>query len=85
MAKWVAPLLVGNVRDEVGGSTTCHRCGERLIGRDGYVLTDWQLNAAGYCQHCRARCAGVFDGPPGSWGARRLPVRLDRYVSRNAI
>jgi pyruvate formate lyase activating enzyme len=69
----------GNVHDEDGGSTFCHQCGQRLIGRDWYVLTDWTLTEDGRCRACGAACAGVFDGPPGSWGARRLPVRLNEF------
>lgn len=66
----------GNVHDHAGGSTVCHHCGETLIGRDWYVLTDWQLTEQGDCRTCGTPCAGVFDGPPGQWGARRMPVRL---------
>jgi pyruvate formate lyase activating enzyme len=66
----------GNVHDEAGGSTFCHQCGETLIGRDWYVLTEWRLTDQGHCRACGAACAGVFDGPPGQWGARRMAVRL---------
>ena len=66
----------GNVYDEAGGSTYCHQCGERLVGRDWYVLTVWNLTNDGHCRRCGAACAGMFDGPPGHWGARRQPVRL---------
>ncbi len=66
----------GNVHDEEGGSTYCHHCGEKLIGRDWYVLSDWNLTDDGHCRFCGTRCAGVFEGRPGSWGAKRLPVRL---------
>jgi len=69
-------VYTGNVRDVVGGTTSCHACGAELIGRDGYALTAWHLDDAGCCQKCGTRCAGVFEGPPGHWGARRLPVRL---------
>jgi len=69
-------VYTGNVRDPAGGSTYCHECGERLIGRDGYVITQWSLTADGLCPGCGASCAGVFDSTPGDWGARRLPVRL---------
>jgi pyruvate formate lyase activating enzyme len=69
-------VYTGNVHDEEGGSTRCAGCGRRVIGRDWYVLTDWNLTAEGDCTFCGTRCAGVFDGPPGGWGARRLPVRL---------
>jgi pyruvate formate lyase activating enzyme len=66
----------GNVRDEGGGSTYCHKCGRRLIGRDWYIITEWHLTDDGRCRSCGTSCAGVFDGPAGKWGARRLPVRL---------
>ena len=69
-------VYTGNVHDEDGGSTACHACGERLIGRDWYVLTAWNLDAKGCCQRCGTRCAGVFEAERGDWGARREPVRL---------
>jgi pyruvate formate lyase activating enzyme len=69
----------GNVHDEKGGSTYCHGCGQKLIGRDWYNMTVWNLAAAGRCRRCNTRCAGVFEDRPGTWGARRLPVRMARY------
>ena len=57
-------------------STYCHGCGARLIGRDWFVLTDWHLDADGRCAACGTPCAGRFEPRPGTWGARRLPVRL---------
>jgi pyruvate formate lyase activating enzyme len=66
----------GNVRDEEGGSTYCHGCGDRLIGRDWYVLTSWHLTHEGRCRSCGTPCAGIFEAAPGRWGSRRLPVRL---------
>lgn len=69
-------VYTGNVHDEDGGSTYCHQCGKRLIGRDWYVMTEWNLDAEGKCRFCGTPCAGVFAGPPGRWGARRVPVRL---------
>jgi pyruvate formate lyase activating enzyme len=71
----------GNVHDEEGGRTTCHHCGTTLIGRDWYVLTEWTLTGDGCCGSCGAPCAGVFDGPPGTWGAKRMPVRLKDFAS----
>jgi pyruvate formate lyase activating enzyme len=66
----------GNVHDVAGQSTTCHGCGALLIERDWYELGRWGLDDAGRCRSCGTPCAGVFDGAPGGWGARRLPVRL---------
>ena len=69
-------VYTGNVHDETGGSTWCHGCGARVIGRDWYVLTRWWLDDDGRCLSCGTPCAGVFEGPPGEWGRRRVPVRL---------
>jgi pyruvate formate lyase activating enzyme len=80
MTNGVRYAYTGNVHDKAGESTYCHQCGERLIGRDWYVLSDWNLTDDGHCVRCGAICAGVFDGPPGQWGGRRQPVRLKEYV-----
>jgi pyruvate formate lyase activating enzyme len=64
------------VRDRVRASTYCANCGERLIGRDGYVITDYGLGGGGMCLRCGTTLAGVFDNAPGHWGARRVPVRM---------
>jgi pyruvate formate lyase activating enzyme len=69
-------VYTGNVHDEPGQSTWCHACGARLIGRDWYEITAWRLSADGRCETCGAPCAGVFEARPGTWGQRRLPVRL---------
>jgi pyruvate formate lyase activating enzyme len=69
-------VYTGNVHNEAGQSTYCHACGARLIGRDWYEITAWHLTADGACVACGARCAGVFDARPGTWGQRRMPVWL---------
>ncbi|MGE4280445.1 MAG: AmmeMemoRadiSam system radical SAM enzyme [Magnetospirillum sp.] len=74
----LAFVYTGNVHDEDGGSTYCPVCGARLIGRDWYQLTAWGLDGNGCCQSCRTPLPGVFDGQPGDWGRKRLPVRLKR-------
>jgi pyruvate formate lyase activating enzyme len=66
----------GNVVDPAGGSTFCHSCGKLLIERDWYRLGRWNLDDCGCCLHCGTRCAGRFEGPPGTWGPRRMPVRI---------
>ncbi len=73
-------VYTGNVHDPEGGSTNCHVCGERLIGRNWYVITEWNLASEGRCRRCGTRCAGVFEERPGDWGARRLPVRVASFV-----
>jgi pyruvate formate lyase activating enzyme len=69
----------GNVHDEEGGSTYCHGCGVRLIGRDWYMMTAWNLTEDGLCGSCGVACSGVFEARPGTWGARRQPIQLARY------
>ena len=76
MNNGVRYAYTGNVHDVDGGSTRCHQCGETVVGRDWYVLHSWSLTDDGCCENCGATCAGVFDGPPGTWGARRMPVRI---------
>ena len=74
-------VYTGNVHDARGGTTACHGCGRALIVRDWYVLEDYALGGDGRCPDCGTRCAGVFDGPAGRWGARRLPVRISGPVA----
>jgi pyruvate formate lyase activating enzyme len=71
----------GNVHDVSGGTTYCHVCGRVLIARDWYMLLDWNLTNDGCCTACGTRCAGVFDGRPGTWGRQRQPVRLRDFTT----
>jgi pyruvate formate lyase activating enzyme len=71
----------GNVHDPEGDRTLCPGCGAELIGRDWYELTRWNLDASGACRCCGARCPGVFEGRPGSWGRRRQPVHLAEFTA----
>jgi pyruvate formate lyase activating enzyme len=80
MKNGVRYAYTGNVHDAAGESTYCHQCGTKLIGRDWYILSDWNLTDDGHCKKCGTACAGVFDGPPGTWGAKRMPVRLKDYA-----
>ena len=77
-------VYTGNVHDRDGQSTWCAGCGGLLIERDWYVLGEWNLDAAGCCRACGARCPGVFEAAPGDWGPRRQPVRLADFVAAPA-
>jgi pyruvate formate lyase activating enzyme len=81
LANGMRYAYTGNIHDEGGGSTYCHGCGTKLIGRDWYVLSDWRLTAEGQCITCGTPCAGRFAGPPGTWGSRRVPVRLRDFAA----
>ena len=67
---------VGNVHDKSADSTYCHNCGELLVGRDWYVLSQWQLDHKGCCKVCGEKCAGRFEAEPGAWGAKRMSVQI---------
>lgn len=69
----------GNIPDFQGSSTYCHSCGELLIGRAGYHVSAFNLSASGLCWNCGTNCAGLFENKPGSWGARRQPIRLSSF------
>ena len=77
----VRHAYTGNVHDGEGGSTYCHECRKRLIGRDWYILTDWNLTDHVRCQFCDTPLVGVFDGPPGDWSRKRIPVRLSDFAA----
>ncbi|MEX0777296.1 MAG: AmmeMemoRadiSam system radical SAM enzyme [Phycisphaeraceae bacterium] len=66
---------IGNVHDKSNESTYCPRCRACVIGRDWFELSDWNLRG-NRCAGCGAVIPGVFEDRPGTWGARRMPVRL---------
>ena len=74
-SKGLRYVYTGNVRDPDGGSTWCPRCGHRVIERDWYVLGEWKLKG-NHCASCGFEIAGHFEERPGTWGARRQPVRV---------
>jgi pyruvate formate lyase activating enzyme len=76
LANGVHFAYTGNVHDKGGGSTWCPACGHLLVGRNWYVLSEWNLTPEGACEACGARLPGRFEDKPGSWGPRRQPVRL---------
>ena len=76
MDNGVRYAYTGNIRDATGSATWCHGCGALLIGRNGYQIGQWQLDEQARCRACQTPAAGVFESHPGSWGARRLPVRV---------
>lgn len=69
-------VYTGNVRDPEGGGTYCPGCRRRVIGRDGYHITEWHIGDQGDCSFCHTRIAGIYDRVPGTWGSRRLPVAV---------
>ena len=74
-AKGLKHVYTGNIHDRAGGSTWCPACGALLIERDWYELGAYNLDG-NRCRACGSEIAGRFERQPGTWGARRLPVRL---------
>ena len=73
-------VYTGNVTDREHQCTYCPGCGQMIIGRDGYVLSSFDLHQ-GRCAFCDTPIAGRFDEEPGDWGSRRMPVRIARFAS----
>ncbi len=69
-------VYLGVVHGDEGESTSCHLCGEKLVGRDRYRITAWNLDANGCCRRCGTPLPGLFEERSGDRGARRLPVRI---------
>jgi len=69
----------GNAEDPEGETTYCRSCRKKLIGRSWYELTEWNLKENGSCKFCGTVCAGIFGSKPGTWGSKRLPVRLGDF------
>lgn len=82
MASGVRYAYTGNVHDSTGSSTYCHACGLQLVERDWYVLGDYRLTDDARCERCGTPCPGRFEGRPGRWGPRRIPVRLAAFDER---
>lgn len=76
MDNGIRHVYTGNVHDSIGGSTYCHKCGELLIERNWYKLGQWSLDGQGCCKSCGQLVAGRFEAEPGTWGAKRQPVRF---------
>ena len=62
-------VYVGNVHDEAGSSTYCPNCRAKLIGRDWYRLTAWNLDAKGCCKSAAPRSPAASKPSPAP-GAR---------------
>ena len=73
-------VYTGNVHDPHGSSTYCPQCRQLLIERDWYVLGEYHLKNKNQCAHCGATIPGLFDAKPGTWGAKRVPVRLSEFA-----
>ncbi|WP_433081750.1 AmmeMemoRadiSam system radical SAM enzyme [Dactylosporangium sp. CA-052675] len=69
-------VYTGNVHDPEGQTTRCPGCGAAAVVRDWYDLVAYALTDDGRCTACGFAVPGVFEGPAGGWGRRRLPVAI---------
>ena len=69
-------VYTGNIRDVDGQSTRCTSCTTIVIGRDGYEILSWHLDARGACLTCGTTLNARIDGAPGTWGARRQRLHI---------
>jgi pyruvate formate lyase activating enzyme len=72
---------VGNVHDPEHESTYCPNCAKRLIERNWYELSEYNLVgvSGNECKFCGQDIPGVFDPPPhapGDWGRKRQSVNI---------
>jgi len=78
-------VYTGNIHHREGDTTLCSGCGHELIVRDWYEIKAYDLDPVGKCPACQINCAGVFEAEAGSWGRRRMPVKLaDLQAFNNA-
>jgi pyruvate formate lyase activating enzyme len=77
VANGVRYAYTGNVHDRDGSSTYCPECGGRAVERDWYQLGEYRLTGDGRCERCGHQLPGVYAGRPGTWGRRRMPVRIE--------
>jgi pyruvate formate lyase activating enzyme len=66
----------GNVHDSLGGSTVCPSCAAVVVERDWYDIRAYRLDTTGHCCSCGTLIPGRYDGRPGVFGRRRIPIRL---------
>lgn len=75
-AAGIAHVYTGNAVDAESHITRCAGCGQELIGRDGAVITRWNLDE-GRCTRCRRPLAGHFRPRPGNFGNQSRPIHFN--------
>jgi pyruvate formate lyase activating enzyme len=73
-------VYAGNLPGRVGSleDTFCSNCHARLVGRVGYVVTEYRITAAGTCPDCGAKVPGVWTDKPETvhLSGRGIPRRV---------
>ncbi|MBF0297839.1 MAG: AmmeMemoRadiSam system radical SAM enzyme [Oligoflexia bacterium] len=72
LSKGLRYVYLGNVSCIDSSTTFCYQCGERLIEREGYVIS---RKFSSICKKCGTKVDGFFEELPGGWGNKRVPIQ----------
>jgi pyruvate formate lyase activating enzyme len=75
LEKGLKHVYTGNVVDPSNQATFCPACGETVIERDWYELGEFRIKN-GCCMKCQTPIAGRFNEYAGSWGRKRMRVKV---------
>lgn len=53
-------VYTGNIIDSTTSTTYCSNCKNPIIERDGYSITEYNLDEDANCEFCGYKCEGVF-------------------------
>ncbi len=76
-------VYTGNILDPKTQTTYCPGCGKGVIQRQGYNIRAYHLRG-NRCGHCGTVIAGQYGDGVGTWGSRRLPIRIPRTPATSA-
>jgi len=68
-------VYTGNILDVRTQTTYCPRCGKAVIERQGYYISGYWLRG-NRCAHCGFEIAGHYAETAGTWGSRRVPIKI---------
>lgn len=71
-------VYTGNVDNPEGEVTFCQGCGQAVIERSRYRIRHYRLTSSGACSRCGTPLPGRFGSRAGDFGARRIPIHIDR-------
>ncbi len=69
-------IYLGNVRYDDAGLTRCPSCGLAVVERHQYSIDRYRLTPVGHCPRCETTIPGRFASHAGTFGTRRVPVRI---------
>ncbi|HEY2732756.1 MAG TPA: AmmeMemoRadiSam system radical SAM enzyme, partial [Polyangiales bacterium] len=75
-ATGIRHVYTGNIRDAAGQASYCAGCGAICIARDGYRVSGFEMDDRAACKRCGTRLPGHFEGSPGQFGSRSIPLTI---------